>query len=42
VASSGGSRDGLRSGCYPLDVYYKALPEATEMKAIKARTSDAP
>ncbi|MFM9024042.1 MAG: NADH:flavin oxidoreductase [Planctomycetaceae bacterium] len=30
-------RHGLRSGCYPLDAYYKALPEAAEMKAIKAR-----
>jgi 2,4-dienoyl-CoA reductase-like NADH-dependent reductase (Old Yellow Enzyme family) len=34
-------RNGLRSGCYPLDAYYKALPEAAEMKALKARTSDA-
>ena len=33
-------RNGLRSGCYPLDVFYKALPEAAEMKAIKARMSD--
>jgi 2,4-dienoyl-CoA reductase-like NADH-dependent reductase (Old Yellow Enzyme family) len=31
-------RNGLRSGCYPLDAYYKALPEAAEMKALKART----
>ena len=31
-------RHGLRSGCYPLDAYYKALPEAAEVKAIKART----
>ena len=30
-------RHGLRSGCYPLDAYYKALPEAAEVKAIKAR-----
>jgi 2,4-dienoyl-CoA reductase-like NADH-dependent reductase (Old Yellow Enzyme family) len=30
-------RNGLRSGCYPLDAFYKALePEAAEMKAIKA------
>lgn len=29
-------RHGLRSGCYPLDDYYKALPEAAEVKAIKA------
>jgi 2,4-dienoyl-CoA reductase-like NADH-dependent reductase (Old Yellow Enzyme family) len=34
-------RNGLRSGCYPLDAYYKALPEAAEMKAIKARIADA-
>jgi NADPH2 dehydrogenase len=32
-------RNGLRSGCYPLDAYYKALPEAAEMKGIKARMS---
>ena len=31
-------RNGLRSGCYPLDAFYKALePEAAEMKAIKQR-----
>jgi hypothetical protein len=31
-------RHGLRSGCYPLDDYYKSLePEATDMKAIKQR-----
>ena len=31
-------RNGLRSGCYPLDDYYKSLePEAAEMKAIKQR-----
>jgi NADPH2 dehydrogenase len=31
-------RNGLRSGCYPLDDYYKSMePEATEMKAIKQR-----
>ncbi|MCE9629292.1 MAG: NADH:flavin oxidoreductase [Planctomycetia bacterium] len=30
-------RHGLRSGCYPLDAFYKALPEAAEVKAIKAR-----
>ena len=30
-------RHGHRSGCYPLDAYYKALPEAAEVKAIKAR-----
>jgi NADPH2 dehydrogenase len=30
-------RHGLVSGCYPLDAYYKALPEAARVKAIKAR-----
>ena len=31
-------RNGLRSGCYPLDDYYKSMePEASEMKAIKQR-----
>ena len=31
-------RNGLRSGCYPLDDYYKSLePEASEIKAIKQR-----
>ncbi len=29
-------RNGLVSGCYPLDPYYKALPEAVTVKAIKA------
>jgi NADPH2 dehydrogenase len=30
-------RNGLRSGCYPLDSFYKELePEASQMKAIKA------
>lgn len=28
-------RHGLISGCYPLDAYYKALPQATEMKQLK-------
>jgi len=32
-------RHGLRSGCYPLDDYYKSLePEASNVKAIKARS----
>jgi 2,4-dienoyl-CoA reductase-like NADH-dependent reductase (Old Yellow Enzyme family) len=32
-------RHGLRSGCYPLDDYYKSLePEASQVKAIKQRT----
>jgi NADPH2 dehydrogenase len=31
-------RNGLRSGCYPLDDYYKSMePEASKMKAIKQR-----
>ena len=29
-------RHGLRSGCYPLDAFYKGLPEATAVKEIKA------
>jgi 2,4-dienoyl-CoA reductase-like NADH-dependent reductase (Old Yellow Enzyme family) len=29
-------RKGLISGCYPLDDYYKGLPEAEQLKAIKA------
>ena len=28
-------RNGLISGCYPLDPYYKKLPEAEQLKAIK-------
>ncbi len=28
-------RKGLISGCYPLDAYYKSLPEAEEVKRIK-------
>jgi len=30
-----GPRSGLVSGCYPLDDYYKGLPEATDLKRIK-------
>jgi NADPH2 dehydrogenase len=31
-------RNGLRSGCYPLDDFYKSMePVAAEMKAIKQR-----
>jgi hypothetical protein len=31
-------RNGLRSGCYPLDDYYKSMePEAAAVKAIKQR-----
>ena len=33
-------RNGLRSGCYPLDAFYKGLePEAATMKQIKAALS---
>jgi hypothetical protein len=30
-------RNGLVSGCYPLDPYYKQLPEREELIAIKQR-----
>jgi 2,4-dienoyl-CoA reductase-like NADH-dependent reductase (Old Yellow Enzyme family) len=30
-----GPRKGLISGCYPLDPYYKALPEAAALKQLK-------
>ena len=30
-------RNGLVSGCYPLDEFYKSRPEAVELKVIKAR-----
>lgn len=30
-----GPRNGLISGCYPLDAYYKKLPEAEELKQFK-------
>jgi 2,4-dienoyl-CoA reductase-like NADH-dependent reductase (Old Yellow Enzyme family) len=30
-------RSGIVSGCFPLDDYYKDLPEASELKAIKQR-----
>lgn len=33
-------RNGMVSGCYPLDDYYKALPEAAQLAAIKARSKD--
>jgi NADPH2 dehydrogenase len=32
-----GPRNGLITGCYPLDEYYKALPERRELVAIKRR-----
>jgi 2,4-dienoyl-CoA reductase-like NADH-dependent reductase (Old Yellow Enzyme family) len=28
-------RHGIVSGCYPLDPYYKDLPEAAQVKAVK-------
>ena len=31
-----GPRNGLPSGCYPLDEFYKQRPEAAELKRIKA------
>jgi hypothetical protein len=31
-----GPRNGLISGCYPLDPYYKSLPEAETVKNIKS------
>jgi 2,4-dienoyl-CoA reductase-like NADH-dependent reductase (Old Yellow Enzyme family) len=33
-------RNGMVSGCYPLDAAYKALPEATELKLKKAAQKD--
>jgi len=33
-------RSGLASGCYPLDEYYKALPEAEQLKEAKKRLRD--
>jgi hypothetical protein len=30
-----GPRNGLISGCFPLDPYYKALPEAEVLKSLK-------
>ena len=34
-----GPRNGLVSGCYPLDPYYRQRPEAQELKQIKAKFS---
>ena len=34
-------RKGLASGCYPLDPYYKSLPQAAELKRIKEGQSKA-
>jgi 2,4-dienoyl-CoA reductase-like NADH-dependent reductase (Old Yellow Enzyme family) len=30
-------RNGLPSGCYPLDAYYKTSPLAAQLKAVKAK-----
>ena len=35
-------RGGLVSGCFPLDHYYKRLPEADELKRIKQRIKSNP
>ncbi|HAV63405.1 MAG TPA: NADH:flavin oxidoreductase [Verrucomicrobiales bacterium] len=35
-----GPRNGLISGCYPLDDHYKVLPEAGELKSIKKAKGD--
>jgi 2,4-dienoyl-CoA reductase-like NADH-dependent reductase (Old Yellow Enzyme family) len=35
-------RNGLVSGCYPLDPYYKARPEAETLLQLKARQRDEP
>lgn len=34
-------RNGLVSGCFPLDPYYKKLPEAVQLRAIKVAASQA-
>ncbi|MEX0729109.1 MAG: NADH:flavin oxidoreductase [Planctomycetaceae bacterium] len=35
-------RNGMVSGCYPLDPYYKARPEREQLVAIKGRLDEAP
>lgn len=35
-----GPRNGLVSGCYPLDPFYKVRPEAARLQALKARVRD--
>ncbi|MGH9403018.1 MAG: hypothetical protein ACRD2P_13020, partial [Terriglobia bacterium] len=37
-----GPRNGMISGCFPLDPFYKARPEAAEVKAIKLRQGPRP
>lgn len=34
-----GPRNGLVSGCYPLDTYYKSLPEASDLAQVKRESS---
>ncbi|HLU69446.1 MAG TPA: hypothetical protein VKZ88_01615, partial [Fibrobacteria bacterium] len=34
-------RNGIKSGCYPLDEYYKAAPEFQELKGIKTAEREA-
>lgn len=35
-------RHGIVSGCFPLDAFYRALPEAEQLKAIKKKTRQNP
>jgi NADPH2 dehydrogenase len=35
-------RQGMISGCFPLDPYYKALPEAARLKIFKQQAGDTP
>jgi hypothetical protein len=38
-----GPRNGLVSGCYPLDPFYRERPEAAQVKALRPRANqDAP
>lgn len=37
-----GPRNGMVSGCFPLDPFYKARPEAADVKAIKLRLTPRP
>jgi hypothetical protein len=34
-------RQGLVSGCFPLDPYYKALPEAAVLRSLKQDVGEA-
>ena len=36
-----GPRNGMVSGCYPLDDHYKARPEAVELKVLRKEASKA-